>query len=147
MFEDGGLEKRLGLALFPARLVAVILASFGLLAVVLAATGVYGIMAYAVARRTREIGIRMALGAAPMQVARAVLTQTTIMLAVGVSLGLILAFASGQFFCQILYGISSHDPLTYITAFAIMSVVALIACWFPARRAIKIDPLKALRTD
>jgi predicted permease len=147
VFEDGGLEKRLGLALFPARLVAVILASFGLLAVVLAATGVYGIMAYAVARRTREIGIRMALGAAPMQVARAVLTHTTIMLAVGVSLGLILAFASGQFFGQILYGISSHDPLTYITAFAIMSVVALIACWFPARRAIKIDPLKALRTD
>jgi ABC-type antimicrobial peptide transport system permease subunit len=82
-----------------------------------------------------------------MQVARAVLTQTTIMLAVGVSLGLILAFASGQFFGQILYGVSSHDPLTYVSAIAIMSVVALIACWFPARRAIRIDPLKALRTD
>ena len=76
VFDDGSLTSALGLALFPAKLVAVVLASFGLLAVVLAATGVYGIMAYAVSRRTREIGIRMALGAAPSQVARVVLTRT-----------------------------------------------------------------------
>ncbi len=83
VFDDGSLTSALGLALFPAKLVAVVLASFGLLAVVLAATGVYGIMAYAVSRRTREIGIRMALGAAPSEVARVVLTRTAMLLAVG----------------------------------------------------------------
>ena len=145
IFADGSLTNALGLALFPARLVAVVLASFGLLAVVLAATGVYGIMAYAVSRRTREIGIRMALGAAPSQVARAVLMRTALLLAVGVVIGLIMSFAGGQFFSQILYGVSAHDPLTYLGAIALMGVVAFAACWLPARRAIKMtrSPLYA----
>jgi len=147
VFADGSFASVLGLALFPAKLVAVVLASFGLLAVVLAATGVYGIMAYAVARRTREIGIRMALGADPWQVARVVLTRTALLLAVGVAIGFAMAFAAGQFFGQILYGISAHDPLTYLCAIALMAVVAFVACWVPARRAIRLDPLKALRTD
>ncbi len=147
VFEDGSLASELGLALFPARLVAVVLASFGLLAVVLAATGVYGIMAYAVSRRTREIGIRMALGAAPSQVARVVLAHTAMLLLVGITLGFALAFAAGRFFGQILYGISAHDPLTYLCAIALMAMVAFVACWVPARRAIHLDPLKALRTE
>ncbi len=147
VFNDGSLTSALGLALFPAKLVAVVLASFGLLAVVLAATGVYGIMAYAVSRRTREIGIRMALGAAPSQVARVVLTRTAMLLAVGITIGFALAFAAGQFFGQILYGISAHDPLTYLCAIALMAVVAFVACWVPARRAIQVDPLTALRTE
>jgi predicted permease len=147
IFDDGSLTSALELALFPAKLAAVVLASFGLLAVVLAATGVYGIMAYAVSRRTREIGIRMALGAAPSQVARAVLTRTALLLIVGVSVGFAMAFAGGEFFSQILYGIGAHDPLTYLCAFALMAVVAFIACWVPARRAISIDPLTALRTE
>jgi ABC-type antimicrobial peptide transport system permease subunit len=133
--------------LFPARLVAVVLASFGLLAVVLAATGVYGIMAYAVSRRTREIGIRMALGAAPSQVAQAILMQTAVLLAVGTVVGLMLSFAGGRFFSQILYGVSAHDPSTYLGAIALMIMVAFMACWIPARRAIRVDPLKALRTE
>jgi predicted permease len=147
IFEAGSLTDRLALALFPARLVAVVLASFGLLAVVLAATGVYGIMAYAVSRRTREIGIRMALGAAPAQVLRVVLFRTAILLAAGTTIGLALAFASGQFFGQILYGVSAHDPLTYASAIILMAVVAFAACWVPARRAIQIDPLTALRME
>ena len=147
VFNDGSLTSALGLALFPAKLVAVVLASFGLLAVVLAATGVYGIMAYAVSRRTREIGIRMALGAAPSEVARVVLTRTAMLLAVGISIGFALAFASGKFFGQVLYGISAHDPLTYFYAIALMALVAFVACWVPARRAIKVDPLTALRTE
>jgi ABC-type antimicrobial peptide transport system permease subunit len=126
---------------------AVVLASFGLLAVVLAATGVYGIMAYAVSRRTREIGIRMALGAAPSQVAQAVLRQTAALLAVGTIIGLLMSFAGGQFFSQILYGVSAHDPLTYLGAIALMTLVAFAACWLPARRAIRVDPLKALRME
>jgi putative ABC transport system permease protein len=147
VFDDGSLTSALGLALFPAKLVAVVLASFGLLAVVLAATGVYGIMAYAVSRRTREIGIRMALGAAPSQVARVVLTRTAMLLAVGIIVGFALAFATGKFFGQILYGISAHDPVTYLCAIALMTVVAFVACWVPARRAIRLDPLKALRME
>ncbi len=147
VFEDGSLSHALGLALFPAKMAAVVLGSFGVLALVLAATGVYGIMAYAVSRRTREIGIRMALGAAPSQVARVVLRRTAIMLAAGVAIGLVLAFAGGTFFSQILYGISAHDPLTYLCAIASMAVVAFVATWAPARRAIKVDPLTALRME
>jgi len=147
VFDDESLTNALALALFPARLVAVVLASFGLLAVVLAATGVYGIMAYAVSRRTREIGIRMALGAAPSQVARVVLKRTAMLLAVGITLGFALAFAGGKFFGQILYGISAYDPFTYLCAIALVAAVAFIACWAPARRAIKVDPLSALRAE
>jgi predicted permease len=147
IFDDGSLASALGLALFPAKLAAVVLASFGLLAVVLAATGVYGIMAYAVSRRTREIGIRMALGAAPSQVARAVLAHTAMLLAVGVAIGFALAFAAGKFFGQVIYGISAHDPVTYLCAIAFMAAVAFVACWVPARRAIKLDPLMALRAE
>jgi putative ABC transport system permease protein len=147
VFADGSLTNALGLALFPARMAAVVLGSFGALAVILAATGVYGIMAYAVSRRTREIGIRMALGAAPAQVARVVLTRTAKLLAVGIAIGFGLAFAGGEFFSLILYGISAHDPVTYVCAITLMAVVALVACWAPARRAIHIDPLTALRAD
>jgi predicted permease len=147
IFDDGSLTRALGLALFPAKLAAVVLASFGLLAVVLAATGVYGIMAYAVSRRTREIGIRMALGAAPSQVARLVLTRTVRLLAAGIAVGFALAFATGKFFGQILYGISAHDPLTYLCAIILIAAVAFMASWVPARRAIHTDPLKALRME
>jgi predicted permease len=147
VFADGSLTNALGLALFPVKLVAVVLASFGLLAIVLAATGVYGIMAYAVARRTREIGIRMALGAAPSEVARVVLKRTALLLGIGIAIGFAMAFAGGQFFGQILYGISAHDPLTYLCAIALMAAIAFVACWVPARRAIRIDPLIALRTE
>jgi predicted permease len=147
IFDAGSMTSELALALFPARLVAVVLGAFGLLAVVLAATGVYGIMAYAVSRRTREIGIRMALGAAPAQVLRVVLMRTAVLLAVGTVVGFGLAYAGGQFFGQILYGVSPHDPLTYASAMGLMAGVALVACWVPARRAIRVDPLTALRTE
>jgi predicted permease len=147
IYDAGSLTSELALALFPARLVAVVLAAFGFLAVVLAATGVYGIMAYAVSRRTREIGIRMALGAAPAQVLRVVLFRTGVLLTIGTGIGLAMSLAAGQFFGQILYGVSARDPLTYASAIALMAVVALVACWVPARRAIQVDPLTALRTE
>jgi len=87
------------------------------------------------------------LGAAPMQVARVVLTRTAKLLGAGVAVGLAIAFATGQFFSVILYGISAHDPLTYSCAIALMAMVALVACWVPARRAIRVDPLTALRME
>src|SRR5580704_16089804 len=147
VFDDEPLTSAVGVALFPARMAAVVLASFGVLAVVLAATGIYGIMAYAVSQRTREIGIRMALGAVPAQVAGAVLKRTAMLLAVGIAMGFAAAFAAGKFFSLILYGISAHDPWTYLFAVGCIAVIALLACWAPARRAIRLDPLTALRTN
>ncbi len=146
-YEAGSVTDQLGLVLFPARVAAVVLSAFGVLAVVLAATGVYGIMAYAVSRRTREIGIRMALGAAPMQVLRVVLSRAALLIAIGTAAGLAAALAAGRFFSQILYGISATDPVTYSVAIALMALVAFAACWFPARRAIAVDPVTALRTE
>ena len=147
IFQDGSLASALGSALFPAKMAAAVLGSFGVLALVLASTGVYGIMAYAVSRRTREIGIRMALGAGPAQVARVVLTRTAKLLGAGLGIGLALAFAGGAFFDQILYGVSAHDPLTYLCAIAVMVAVAFLAIWAPARRAITLEPLAALRVE
>ncbi len=147
IYEAASLTDRLGLALFPARIAAIVLSAFGFLAVLLASTGVYGIMAYAVSRRTREIGIRMALGAAPFQVLRVVLGHTAILLVIGAAAGVGLALSAGRFFSLILYGVSATDPTTYALAIALIALVALAACWFPARRAISIDPVTALRTE
>ena len=118
-----------------------------MLAIVLAATGVYGVTAYAVARRTREIGIRMALGAKPAEVIRVVLSHTAVLVVAGGAIGVALALASGRFFGQILYGVHATDPLTYGVAISIMGTVAFAACWLPARRAIAVDPVTALRTE
>jgi len=147
VYEAGSLTDQLGLVLFPARIAASVLGAFGLLAIVLAATGVYGIMAYAVARRTREIGIRMALGANAGQVLRVVLAHTAILVAVGTVAGVGLALAAGRLFSQIIYGVSATDPVTYALAIALMALVAVTASWFPVRRAISVDPVTALRTE
>ncbi|HUI53883.1 MAG TPA: ABC transporter permease [Bryobacteraceae bacterium] len=147
IYGAGSETSQLALVLFPAQIAATVLGAFGLLAVVLAATGVYGIMAYAVARRTREIGIRMALGAKPAQVIGVVLSHTALLLGIGGAAGLALALAAGRLFAQILYGVSARDPVTYAVAIALMMLVAVAACWFPARRAMTVDPVTALRTE
>jgi predicted permease len=144
---QGSWTGQLGLALFPARIAAVVLGAFGLLAIVLAATGLYGVTAYAVVRRTREIGIRMALGAKPGSVLRVVLSHTLLLVGSGAVVGIALALASGRFFGLILYGVSATDPLTYIVAVGIMALVALLASWVPTRRAMALDPVKALRVE
>jgi ABC-type antimicrobial peptide transport system permease subunit len=145
--ESGSWTEQLSLVLFPARTAASMLGAFGLLAIVLAATGVYGVTAYAVSRRTREIGIRMALGARPGEVVHVVLSRTTMLVSVGAAIGTGLALATGRFFGQILYGVSARDPLTYALALGVMGLVALAACWSPARRAIRVYPVKALRME
>ena len=147
IYGAGSLNSQLGLVLFPARIAGTLLSAFGLLALVLAATGVSGIVSYSVSRRTREIGIRMALGASTGQVLRVVLARITLLLTIGTLAGVSLALAAGQFFSQILYGVGPRDPVTYSLAIALMVVVAFAACWFPARRAIGTDPLTALRTE
>ncbi len=145
LFDVGSVSDQLGFALLPATVAAAALGAFGLLAIVLAATGVYGIMAYAVSQRTREIGIRMSLGASSSAVLSLVLSRTATLIAVGTVMGLGLMLAAGRFFAPVLYGVSARDPMAYLLTALLMAVVATIACFVPARRAIKVDPLISLR--
>lgn len=147
LFDVGSVSEQLGLALLPAAVAATALGAFGLLAIVLAATGVYGIMAYAVSRRTREIGIRMSLGASSSIVLRLVLSRTATLIAIGTVSGLALTLAAGRFLEPVLYGVTARDPIAYLLAILLMAAVASIACVVPARRAIKVDPLIALRSE
>jgi predicted permease len=141
------LSSRLDLPLFPARVAASVLGAFGLLAAILAATGIYGVMAYAVARRTREIGIRMAVGAGQGQILSIVGRHALVLIGAGTALGLAAALAAGRFLGQILYGVQPTDPLTFATVLLLTLAIASLACWIPARRAIRIDPIAALRQE
>lgn len=131
----------------PQRVVGSIAGTLGIVGMLLAAMGIYGVTAYAVSRRTREIGIRVALGASSREVMRLVLRQGAVLTAVGVALGLALAAAGAQVIRSLLYGISGVDPLTFATACALFGVVALIATYIPARRALAVDPMVALRNE
>jgi len=126
---------------------AAMVSLFGGLALVLAVVGVYGIMAYAVVRRTREIGIRTALGAAPGTVLRMILREGLLMTLGGAALGLLLALGIGRAFSGMLYQVSPVDPMAFTLAPALLVATALFACWLPARRAAKVDPMVALRTE
>jgi hypothetical protein len=120
---------------------------FGGLALALATVGVYGVKAYSVARRTREIGIRMALGAQRGTVQRMILREGAVMLASGVFLGLLLAAATGKLISGMLYSVGALDPLAFTVAPLVLAAAALLATWLPARRATRISPMAALRTE
>jgi predicted permease len=146
-YQAGSLDDHLRLPLLPARLAASMLGAFGGLAIVLAATGVYGVMAYAVSRRRREIGIRMAVGATRRQVMKMILGRTAILLAAGASIGVPLALAAGGLLSPVLYNVSPRDPGAYAVGGAMMATVALAAAWLPALRASHIEPASALRDE
>ena len=129
------------------RFLALLLATFSGIALFLAAIGIYGVMAYSVAQRTQEIGVRMALGARPLHVLRLVLGQSLGMLLIGVVIGLAGAFALTRLMRTLLFEITATDPLTYVSVIGLLTVVALLACYIPARRAAKVDPLIALRYE
>jgi predicted permease len=147
LYGVGPLEKMLGLAFLPTQAAAVALSSFGVLAIILAATGIHGLAAYAVARRTREIGVRMALGAHPIQVLRLVLGKTTWLLFLGSVVGLTQALATGQVIASVVYGAQPRDPLVILSVWAGIALIAFSAAWSPARRATRVDPLVALRYE
>ena len=145
LMENQTLVAALGTILFPARVGAILLGAFGLLALALAAVGLYGVIAYSVSRRTREIGVRMALGANAPRVLGLVLRQGLTLVGAGVIAGAILALLATQVLTSVLYGIAATDPLTYVLAAALLAGVALAANLVPAVRAARVDPMIALR--
>jgi putative ABC transport system permease protein len=122
-------------------------ALFGALALLLAALGLYGVMAYTVTLRTREIGVRMALGARPAGVLSMVMRQGFVIVAIGLVVGALLAAAAASALRGVLYGITPFDPIAWALAIAAMIAAAALANFVPARRAMRIDPMAALRID
>ncbi len=147
LFATGSMEDQLSWTFFAPRVAAIMLTAFGMLALVLSATGIYGVMAYAVSRRTREIGIRMAIGATQGQVLASVARSAGMLIGVGLVLGLAMALGAGRLLERILYGVKPTDPVTFAIVFAIMLGVGAAATFIPARRATRIDPAQALRQD
>lgn len=141
------LVEKLSLPLLPARIVASILGGFGLLALILAAIGIYGVMSYGVTQRTHEIGVRMALGAQQKDVLKLVIRQGLALTGIGVAIGLIAALALSQLLRSLLFGVSATDPLTFVGITFLLVFVTFMACFLPARRAARVNPLKALRHE
>jgi putative ABC transport system permease protein len=141
------MEGRLDDAVWRQRLAANVLGVLGLAALIIAVLGVFGVIGYLVSRRTHEIGIRMALGATPRAILRLVMRESGWLVLAGVSLGLLGALALTRYLSTLLYGVSATDPLTYVMAALSLAGAALLACWIPARRASRVDPLIALRHE
>jgi putative ABC transport system permease protein len=141
------MDEQLRSALYTDRLTVQLIGSMGILGLVLAAIGLFGVVSYSVTRRTREIGVRIAIGANPAAVFRLVLARAALIAGSGIAVGVALALAGGHLLASVLYGVSVRDPTTYCAAIGTMAVVALVAAAIPAHRAASVDPLQALRAD
>lgn len=141
------IEEVLDQALWAPRIAAVLLTLFGVLALLLAGIGVYGVLSYSVNQQTREIGVRMALGATPGAVLRWVVGQGFRLAAAGLVIGVIAGLALLHFVASLLFGISTHDPATFAAVALVLGAVALLACYLPARRATRVSPVAALRYE
>jgi predicted permease len=147
LFDARTVEEHMRTAVFAQRMGANLLGLMGILAVVLAAVGLYGVIAYAVSQRTQEMGIRLALGAAPGDLLKMVLRQGVVITSIGLALGLTLAFAATGFMRSLLPGIAPRDPLTFIAVPLGLMAIAIVAALIPARRAGSVDPVIALRYE
>jgi putative ABC transport system permease protein len=141
------MNRRLDLSVAPQRLNVVLLATFAFIALVLAAAGIYGVMAQSVAQRTQEIGVRMALGAQLRDVLKMVLRSGMSLALIGIAIGLTGAFFLTRLMRTLLFGVTPTDAMTFGSVAVILFVVALLACYIPARRATRVDPLVALRYE
>jgi len=147
VFQMKTIEAQMQESLITERLVATLSTGFGILATVLAAIGLYGVMAYMVAQRTREIGVRMALGAATTDVIWLVMKDVLLLAGIGITLGLAASWALTRMVKSQLYGIQPNDLMTIIAATLAIATVAIVAGYVPARRATRVDPMRALRWE
>jgi ABC-type antimicrobial peptide transport system permease subunit len=129
------------------RLIAKLSTFFGALALVLAAIGLYGVMSYTVARRTTEIGVRMALGARRADVASLVLSDILRLIAAGSAVGIVAAVVLARYVESLVFGLQPHDPITLVASVAVLGLIGVVAGYLPARRAVHIDPIRALRAE
>jgi putative ABC transport system permease protein len=140
-------EERVDSALAPRRFPLQLLGAFAALALALSALGIYGVTSYAVTQRTREIGVRIAIGAQPRDVLAMVMGSALRLSGIGVGIGLLVSLLGARVLASLLYGVSARDPLTYTGIAALLAAVALFASWLPARRATRVDPAVALRAE
>jgi ABC-type antimicrobial peptide transport system permease subunit len=147
VYDAGPLSRQLDNALSQQRMAGAFLSASGLLALVLASVGLYGILGYAVAQRTGEIGIRMALGAGRGRILRMILRDGVRLFGAGLVLGLTAAMLLVRLVAGFIFGINPLDPIAFAGISTVLAVTALLACWFPARKASRIHPLAALRHE
>jgi putative ABC transport system permease protein len=147
LIEPLSMEKRMERTLVPRRMTLSLFSLFAVVAFVLAIIGLYGVMSYGVARRTQELGIRLALGATARDILRLIVGQGMRLVLPGIALGIGLALVCSRLLATLLYGVSATDALTFAGVALLLLLVALLACWIPARRAAKTDPMVALRTE
>jgi ABC-type antimicrobial peptide transport system permease subunit len=147
VFEVSTMEQAVARSLSTKRLTSLLLAGFAVTALLLAGVGIYGVMSLNVGNRTNEFGIRLALGARGYDVLRLVIAQGMRLTMIGVTAGLVAALWLTRLLETLLFGVSATDPLIFVGVAVVLSVTALVACWIPARRATKVDPLVALRCE
>jgi putative ABC transport system permease protein len=141
------MDERVAASLETQRFAVVLLGTFGTLALILAAIGLYGVLAFTVSQRTREIGIHLALGAQRFDVLAMVIRQGMLLVFIGAVLGVVGAYGLTRLIQSLLFGVTATDPLTFVLVPLVLGVVGFIACYVPARRATKVDPLVALRYE
>ena len=147
LFSVMTLDAATSISLLPVKVAATLTATLGVLALILGSIGLYGVMSYLVRQRTREIGIRMALGAHAVAVVRLIAGQGMHWTAIGLALGLAAAFGVAKLIAGFLYGIGPADPIAFGVITVLLTATAFVACYVPARRASRIDPLVALRNE
>jgi putative ABC transport system permease protein len=147
VFDIRTMDDLRSLSVIPQRIGGTLMAAFAGFALVLAAIGLFGVIAYAVSERTREIGIRMALGAKPREVFRLVVGQGMTLALIGLLVGLPLALGMGRAVAGLLYGVAPNDFRTFVSVALLLALVAFVACYIPARRAMRVDPIIALRYE